>query len=548
MPDSYPFLRLSNLPQRREPDALVGFSLPHAFSPRPLSTSDEKADIRAAVQTQVQLINHLWDSGVTAFDLRYIGTDENTGHVSAGLLCRLKRPTNIPQHQFRDYCMRSSLRIQRIFADSGYQLIPLVDESALVRFIAPFRFQTLAEVRRKEEVLIASDTLNEYEFYVTYPWQWREQSANQLFSALLQRHSNCLLSIYLEPTQLSAQEYAHLHHAASSKMHDLLRQCGSTGSLIHNIYHQFSLSLRQPFLMRMSIAAAQSQTVEQVGRAVIDLLSTQQTRGTAPTLHLPANQYEWQRANHSLFHLEWLPWGQNRGMDMPGTTRLRYLMDSENASMAFRFPVVFTASRATLTPAVQQKNTIAQHQRKVLLIFANPRQEYNLRLGSEDRIIHEAIQLGKYRDAIALTSCHAATKHDLRRALLNDSFQIVHMSGHGTDDGLILEDENGRSTPLPAEALADLFAAYSPPVQCVVLNACYSATQGELIARAVPYTIAIAGLLNDAAAKEFSRGFYDAIVAGKSYDFAFSEGCRAADMVIKDASSLIHLYRGTRPI
>ena len=96
-------------------------------------------------------------------------------------------------------------------------------------------------------------------------------------------------------------------------------------------------------------------------------------------------------------------------------------------------------------------------------------------------------------------------------ALLNDTFQIVHISGHGTDDGLILEDEYGKSNVVPPEILADIFAAHSPPVQCVVLNACYSAAQGELIARAVPFTIAVAGLLNDAAAKEFSRGFYDAM-------------------------------------
>ncbi|HLJ32570.1 MAG TPA: CHAT domain-containing protein [Ktedonobacteraceae bacterium] len=543
MPDTYPFLRLTNLPQRREPDGLVGFSLPHAFTPRSLSSLGEKADIRAALQSQVQLVKHLWDSGVTAFDLRYVGTDEQKDTLFVGLLCRLKRPANVPQQQFRDYCMRSSQRIQRIFADFGYNLIPLVDESALIRFISPFRFQAIAEVRRKEEVLVAANTLNEYEFYVTYPWQWTMQSANRLYSALQQRDSNCLLSIYLEPTQLSSQEQAHLNHAASLRMRDLLLNCGSEGMIVHKIYQQFATLLRQPYLMRIGIAASQAQTIDSVGRAVIDMLSSQQSPGTTPTLHIPRDQREWQHANHNLFHLEWVPWGKNKGMDMPGTTRLRYLMDNESASMAFRLPTLFAAPK--IAPANIPTSTIAKHACKVLLIFANPRQEYNLRLGSEDRIIHEAIRLGKYRDAIALTPCHAATRNDLRRALLNDTFQVVHISGHGTDDGLILEDEYGKSNPVPADVLARIIAAYSPPIQCVVLNACYSAAQGELIARAVPFTIAMAGLLNDAAAKEFSRGFYDAIGAGKPYDFAYGEGCRAADMVIAGASSLIQLFRGS---
>lgn len=544
MPDTYPFLRLTNLPQRREPDGLVGFSLPHAFTPRSLSGMGEKEDISAALQAQVQLVKHLWSSGVTAFDLRYVGTDEQKNTVSAGLLCRLKRPTNIPQQQFRDYCMRSAERIQRIFADFGYVLIPLVDESALVRFISPFRFQAIAEVRRKEEILVASNTLHEYEFYVTYPWQWIMQNANRLFSSLQQRQSNCMLSIYLEPTQLSSQEYAHLNHAASLKMRDLLLNCGSEGMIVHKIYQQFATSLRQPYLARIGIAATLPQTIDSVGRTLIDVLSTQQTPGTAPTLHIPQDQKEWQHANHNLFHLEWVPWGKNRGMDMPGTSRLRYLMDNESASMAFRLPAIFAAPKSTHTNV--PTSTIARHACKVLLIFSNPRQEYNLRLGSEDRIIHEAIRLGKYRDAIALTPCHAATRHDLRRALLNDTFQVVHISGHGTDDGLILEDEYGKSNVVPPGVLASIFAAHSPPIQCVVLNACYSTAQGELIARAVPFTIAVAGLLNDAAAKEFSRGFYDAIGAGKPYDFAYGEGCRAADMVITGASSLIQLFRGSR--
>ena len=64
MPDTYPFLRLTNVPHR-EPDGLVGFSLPHAFTPRSLSSMGEKADMRAALQTQVQLVKHVWDSGVT---------------------------------------------------------------------------------------------------------------------------------------------------------------------------------------------------------------------------------------------------------------------------------------------------------------------------------------------------------------------------------------------------------------------------------------------------------------------------------------------------
>ena len=39
------------------------------------------------------------------------------------------------------------------------------------------------------------------------------------------------------------------------------------------------------------------------------------------------------------FNAECIPWGENRGMDLPGTARLRYLVDDKMANMAFRLPV-----------------------------------------------------------------------------------------------------------------------------------------------------------------------------------------------------------------
>jgi hypothetical protein len=58
------------------------------------------------------------------------------------------------------------------------------------------------------------------------------------------------------------------------------------------------------------------------------------------------------------------------------------------------------------------------------------------------------------------------------------------------------------------------------------LNACYSLTTGALTSSlGVPYTIAMEGPISDPAAIEFSRGFYDAIGAGKGISFAYEEGC-----------------------
>lgn len=166
---------------------------------------------------------------------------------------------------------------------------------------------------------------------------------------------------------------------------------------------------------------------------------------------------------------------------------------------------------------------------KVLIVFSNPRGTSQLELSREDKTIKESIKLSKNRDNIEIHTLHAASVHDLRRSLLENDFNIVHMSGHGTGVGLILEDELGGKYVVPQKGLAELFKAYSIPtgsLSCVILNACYSISQGELISLETPFTIAMEGAVSDKAAIEFSRGFYDAIGAYKSIDFAYEEGCR----------------------
>ncbi len=165
--------------------------------------------------------------------------------------------------------------------------------------------------------------------------------------------------------------------------------------------------------------------------------------------------------------------------------------------------------------------------KNILAVFANPRTTNHLRLGEEDRVIREAIQRSKHRDRLSLTVCHAATIHDLRRALLDHEFDVVHISGHDDFAGLVMETESGVLQVVPQDALSDLFAEYASPngkLQCVVLNSCYSLSTGRFTALNVPHTIAMEGPISDIAAIEFSRGFYDALGAGKDFPHAYREG------------------------
>jgi hypothetical protein len=192
----------------------------------------------------------------------------------------------------------------------------------------------------------------------------------------------------------------------------------------------------------------------------------------------------------------------------------------------------------------------SSEQIKVLLVFANPRGTDSLQLGREERAIRESIQLSTYREKIAITTCHAATIHDFRRALLANEFQIIHISGHGSPSnslpgshyGVLLENEIGERKWVSPTALAELLQAYTPPIQCVLLNACDSIYSGQIMSQNFPFVIAMEGPISDQAAIEFSRGFYDAVGTGRTIDFAYEEGCRTVNLTVPNASFHSQLF------
>ncbi|EAQ81489.1 CHAT domain-containing protein [Blastopirellula marina] len=164
----------------------------------------------------------------------------------------------------------------------------------------------------------------------------------------------------------------------------------------------------------------------------------------------------------------------------------------------------------------------------ILLVCANPRGTDSLRTAEEDRTLRESIQLSRHRDKINIRTLNAATIDDLRRALLDNTFDIVHFSGHGTKNGLVFEDTNGRLMVPASDALAELLLRRS--VKTVLLNACYSLSVGRLTSMGAEFTIATTGPISDPAAIEFTRGFYDAIGAGYDAADAYDEGMSTAKL------------------
>jgi NTP pyrophosphatase (non-canonical NTP hydrolase) len=158
---------------------------------------------------------------------------------------------------------------------------------------------------------------------------------------------------------------------------------------------------------------------------------------------------------------------------------------------------------------------------KILLVLSNPIGSKRLDLGREDRVIREAIALGKVRESVSVETRNAATTDDLRRALLNGDYQILHFSGHGNLDSLLFTNEMGKKAVAPIEAIHSILGQH-PTVRCLILNACDSML--SLTKAMADYTIGMDSTVGDDASIEFSRGFYDAIAAGRSIEYSINEG------------------------
>jgi pterin-4a-carbinolamine dehydratase len=167
-------------------------------------------------------------------------------------------------------------------------------------------------------------------------------------------------------------------------------------------------------------------------------------------------------------------------------------------------------------------------QKNILFLAANPKQTASLRLQEEEREIKDKLRSQGY-GKVPIYSSGATRPRDIQQAMLDAKPQIVHFSGHGVgEEGLVFEDMDGQIKLISSEALADLAKIFAERgLECIVLNACYSKFQAESISQHIPYVIGMSQAIGDRASIEFSSGFYGAIGAGESIEFAYKLGCNA---------------------
>lgn len=175
---------------------------------------------------------------------------------------------------------------------------------------------------------------------------------------------------------------------------------------------------------------------------------------------------------------------------------------------------------------------------KILILTANPSNTDRLRLDQEVREIEAELLRAKSRDNFELISKWAVRIDDLARALLDHNPQIIHFSGHGGgEDGLALEDDTGKLQLVKTEALTRLFKLARNTVKCVLLNACYSQVQATSIHQHIDCVIGMNEAIGDKAAIQFTSKFYQALAAGRSFQYAYDFACTILDLSDSTESS-----------
>jgi hypothetical protein len=162
---------------------------------------------------------------------------------------------------------------------------------------------------------------------------------------------------------------------------------------------------------------------------------------------------------------------------------------------------------------------------KILFLAANPIASNALQLDEEARKIEEKLRGSKERDRLEFTTKWAVRPDDLQQYLLECQPHVVHFSGHGTEAGeLVLQDEFGRPKPVSHAALVALFRAVRDNLRLAVLNACFSQAQAAALADVIDCSVGMIMPIGDRAAIIFASAFYRALGFGRSVQTAFDLG------------------------
>lgn len=154
---------------------------------------------------------------------------------------------------------------------------------------------------------------------------------------------------------------------------------------------------------------------------------------------------------------------------------------------------------------------------RFLFIGANPRDTSRLRIDKEHRLINNVIRSSKLGARIELRTELALPASELVSVIRRTDPTVIHFSGHGGEEGIVLEDENGEGQMVSPEALTNLFGGFPGKISCVILNSCFSFGLAERLVNQsqVACVIGISTAIRDEEAIAFVNQLYQLLCDGE---------------------------------
>ena len=188
---------------------------------------------------------------------------------------------------------------------------------------------------------------------------------------------------------------------------------------------------------------------------------------------------------------------------------------------------VFDLYWKDLIAPVATPSQIVMKKIKVLIVLSNQAEpgKARLYLDNEVKAIKQKVNSAKHRDLIEIDTLEAATIGDLIAKLNQYEPDVLHFSGHGSQDGqLVFCADAGGEQFISKDNLLTLFQVAATSVQVGFFSACFSESVADTVIQSVPCAIGMRTEIGDDLATTFSSHFYQAVASGRSIENAFLQG------------------------
>lgn len=180
---------------------------------------------------------------------------------------------------------------------------------------------------------------------------------------------------------------------------------------------------------------------------------------------------------------------------------------------------------------------------KILFLASNPKDSGHLRLEDESKLIDEAIQRSTAEGEYRFYNKGAVTVNDLRRAMVEIKPDLIHFSGHGSDeDTLYFEDDEGYTKEVSSDDLGLFFGSFKDKPECVILNACYSLRQANGIKQSISIVIGMSSAIPNDSAKIFTQHFYESLCKKCAIEEAFAIAKAALNLEQTDDGDIPQIH------